>query len=129
MTQEQKDLLLKDLCSRLPYGVKGVNLAGIVSTPSEWYCAFDILGGLIYKIEGGSWRSYLFPLSSMTEGQRREYDSLKHRAELHTDRYYDVIDIDEFKTLQDFYHKYHFDYTGLIPLFSNRRNKLKYLLI
>ena len=24
MTQEQKDLLLKDLCGRLPYGVKAV---------------------------------------------------------------------------------------------------------
>ena len=28
MTQEQKDLLLKDLCARLPYGVK-------VSTPDD----------------------------------------------------------------------------------------------
>lgn len=23
MTQEEKDLLLKDLCARLPYGIKG----------------------------------------------------------------------------------------------------------
>lgn len=24
MTQEEKDLLLRDLCARLPYGVKGI---------------------------------------------------------------------------------------------------------
>lgn len=36
MTQEDKELLLKDLCARLPYGVKGIVEDGInVTTPSE----------------------------------------------------------------------------------------------
>ena len=66
MTQEDKELLLKDLCARLPYDVKvncndkAYNFAGIAFTTA----------GIKYI------KPYLFPLSSMTEKQREEYHKL-----------------------------------------------------
>lgn len=137
MTQEDKNLLLKDLCGRLPYGVK------IALKNSESYhhenvakkgdVTIDKLKGFtgsyfsIYHDNPLDWdwyendidiediKPYLFPMSSMTEEQRKEYEWIIYRnIELHCARYYDVIDIDEFDCLMDFYHKYHFDYRGLI---------------
>lgn len=118
MNKEQKEFLLKDLCARLPYGVKGVNIAGIVTTPSDWYCGFVRLSKeLENRICFSDWKPYLLPLSSMTEKQRKEYDSIiYHNVELHADRYYEVIDVDSFELLHDFYHKNHFDYRGLISM-------------
>ena len=117
MTQENKELLLKDISARLPYGVKGITEYGDVSTLMDWKTEQSIIGGIRYGITKYSWRPYLFPLSSMTEEQRKEYDSIiYHNVELHADRYYEVIDVDSFELLQDFYHKNHLDYRGLIPM-------------
>lgn len=78
MTQEDKDLLLKDLCARLPYGVKcryhhiqdiinariiGINLFGIVNVDGHIKDVCDV-------------KPYLFPLSSMTEEQTKEFLSV-----------------------------------------------------
>ena len=78
MTQENsKQLLLKDLCARLPYNVicqvefkengkynsKVMLLSGIFT--DEAY--FTTKGGSIYSNE---YKPYLFPLSSMTEEQK-----------------------------------------------------------
>ena len=134
MTQKDKELLIKDLCARLPYGVKayvknwskldrkyyeGVytvesihpSLNNILVS-SERFSVEVIVGYDDYEIQ-----PYLFPLSSMTEEQRKEYDSIiYHNVELHADRYYEVIDVDSFELLHDFYHKNHLDYRGLIPM-------------
>lgn len=74
MTQENKELLLKDLCARLPYGVK-------IQVPYEdgsgyfdetvWEVNND--GHLHvngWGIEYEYVKPYLFPLSSMTEEQK-----------------------------------------------------------
>ena len=79
MTQEQKDLLLKDLCARLPYGVK-VQCEDYLFTFDK-----DHMGiGMLYKdfnmnllespkiilsgcYYGEDIKPYLFPLSSMTD--------------------------------------------------------------
>ena len=51
----------------------------------------------------------------MTEEQKKEYHSIIYRSvELHYHEYCDVIDIDFFDVLQEFYLKNHFDYRGLI---------------
>ena len=76
MTQEQKDLLLKELCARLPYEVKIY-----VDDNVEIFEGINILDNVI---EYGSWLSceveevkpLLFPLSSMTEEQKDEYDKM-----------------------------------------------------
>ena len=76
MTQEEKDLLLKDLCGRLPYGVK-IQVNDRVET-------LEGIGILDNVAEYGSFLScdieeikpYLFPLSSMTEEQIKEVNKL-----------------------------------------------------
>ena len=120
MTQEQKDLLLKDLCARLPYGVKVQTTYINPQTKERKDIGTDVLSTVEISmlIDGyEEHKPYLFPLTSMSEVQRKEYDSIiYHSVELHYDRYYEVIDVDSFKELQDFYHINHLDYRGLIPM-------------
>ena len=116
MTQEQRELLLKDLCGRLPYGVKFrykyINnffhedyatdrLKGVIP---PYHIIHSTRGGDDYlKIEEDEVKPYLFPLSSMTPEQRTSYNFLSnsgHRS---------------FTGLIDFYHKNHLDWRGLIP--------------
>lgn len=94
MTQEEKDLLLKDLSTRLPYGVKcqaisndslnGVlTLKGIGINYDGQNTLFDFdysLGNekvdLPIQYYISEIKPYLFPLSSMTEEQRQEFNEL-----------------------------------------------------
>jgi hypothetical protein len=118
MTENAKDLLIRDLCARLPYGVKIqsadeniTTLTGII-LPNH----YSSING-VYSFDSYPMKPYLFPLSSMTEEQKKEYDSIIYRnVELHWERYYDVIDVDWYEELHDFYNKNHFDYRGLIPM-------------
>lgn len=112
MTQEQKDLLLKDLCGRLPYGVIVKDRNGV----HELTAGNTEFTDLLYNGKCNI-KPYLFPLSSMTEEQRKEYEGIIYKyIELHCERYYDVIDIYDFENLEDFYHKHHLDYRGLIRM-------------
>jgi len=105
MTREEKDLLLKDLCARLPYGVKfqseNIETALFVDTSDDevW-----INGTCI-----DDFKPFLFPLSSMTEEQKKEYKDL-------LDNQYSFDANGNIFTLQDFYYKYHLDFRGLIPM-------------
>ena len=77
MTQGQKDLLLKDLCARLPYGVRA-EILNQEDTRREVVVSY---GNICYipEIGKGWWKEckpYLFPLSSMTEEQKKEYANL-----------------------------------------------------
>ena len=124
MTQEDKDLLLKDLCARLPYGVK---LGFYASATKQTYIC-TLLGleplenePVIAKTENGSFyilagnvKPYLFPLSSMTEEQEKEFDQL---LELELKAINDEINHTQATAFEvDFYHKYHLDWRGLIPI-------------
>lgn len=72
--EEKKDLLLRDLCARLPYGVK-VKLG---DNPNifdlEYRIKFAVMYGDSDKLEDIldiiNIKPYLFPLSSLTEEQR-----------------------------------------------------------
>jgi hypothetical protein len=92
MKQEDKDLLLKDLCARLPYGVKvkfkvneviesreeiPYNIDGEYSyiTDGKSYLTLDIIK-MIFNNYLDDIKPYLFPLSSMTEEQKKEYYAL-----------------------------------------------------
>ena len=109
MTQEQKNLLLKDLCARLPYGVKIS-----VNDKVESLQGINILDNVVeydscLSSDIEEVKPYLFPLSSMTEEQRKEFDTtLKY---LHAEE----IDIWTCDTY-DWCDKNHFDYRGLIPM-------------
>lgn len=112
MTQEEKELLIKDLCARLLYDVQGITSEGVVSPlltrgEADW----DILTSLNYRIVKHGWKPFLRPMSSMTEEERTEYFLLKHRD---NDRDDNIILVDEASMLIDWLNKYYFDYRGLI---------------
>ena len=103
MTAEDKELLLKDLCSRLPYRVK------LLHAPTNEITNLEMIGNGV--IDGNihdlieNFKPYLFPMSSMTKEQEIECQQIKHSY------YYDE---DSF-VLFDWYDKNHIDYRGLIP--------------
>ena len=115
MTQENKDLLLKDLCARLPYGVKVEIYKDEPPYNIKGYDGKDFLSdsGWDYLIE--QCKPYLFPLSSMTNQQKEEFNTKSLELQLK------VIDDEimyekatEFQV--DFYNKHHLDWRGLIPM-------------
>lgn len=113
MTQEQKDLLLKDLCARLPYGVI-LNCCNIVG---EKLYTIDSNGLVNKDYDLEEVKPYLFPLSSMTDEQKREYNRWKHEVPVCHYEYGDVVEeVELFDSPESF--KYlienHFDYYGLI---------------
>ena len=78
MTQEHKELLLKDLCARLPYGVI-VNVDGISNVRLDsvsWYEEVSVDDGSTILYHISEVKPYLFPLSSMTDEQEEEYNEL-----------------------------------------------------
>lgn len=111
MTQEEKSLLLQDLCCRLPCGVK-VQPSGS-ATPHK-FVGYDKSLARIdtdQKFELENIKPCLRPMSSMTEEERTEYFLLKHRD---NDRDDNIILLDEASTLIDWLNAHHFDYRGLI---------------
>lgn len=123
MTPEHKDLLLKDLCARLPYDIKfpitwpdpitsepiettgtisDINRYGIVSFVWD-YEGQEILQKNDLHIKDV--KPYLFPLSSVTDEQSIEYRNLCER--------YCPASIYSMEII-DWLNKNHFDYRGLI---------------
>ena len=132
MTREDKELLLKDLSARLPYGVK-IKLTRRVmgeGTYTNTTLEPNHIKQLLNDEDGDTEiKPYLFPMSSMTEEEftkLKEYSSLK----------YDQLDLTSFQNgtykCLDFYlsevssgavirvfdwlNKYHFDYRDLIQM-------------
>ena len=115
MTQEEKDLLLKDLCSRLPYkpivqidGCGIWNLRGVDHDDSaELRDKVIVWHGENYPSSKNSFpiincKPYLFPLLSMTEEQQINLTKFIANG------------INCENILYDWYNKNHFDYRGLI---------------
>ena len=78
MTREEKDLLLKDLITRLPYGVK-VKYCGNIEILRDKGCDLFIKycsGVLDTCPDIEEIKPYLFPMSSMTKEQRTIYADL-----------------------------------------------------
>lgn len=114
MTQTDKELLLKDLCSRLPYGVKVQDIYYNSLEPAPIWL-IDINAQNVRMFADECYQSieyikpYLFPMSSMTKEQKEEHKDL-------LDNQYSFDANGSIFTLQDFYNKYHLDYRGLIPM-------------
>ena len=109
MTQEDKELLLKDLCARLPYGVRYKHLAWDDERGEECIAA------QIYSINSDGYvkncyddetvyidnvRPYLFPLSSITKKKLEELNA--------------YVDIKNAYVAVEIFNSYHIDYRGLI---------------
>ena len=112
MTQEEKDLLLKDLCARLPYGVMVKDRNGI----HKLTVGNTEFTDLFYSNKCNI-KPYLRPMSSMTEKEKNQFDKFV------------CIDEDAWigKSIKgyinqsmimsdgvDWLNKHHFDHRGLI---------------
>lgn len=119
MTQEDKELLLKDICGRLPYGVKVEIYKDESPYKLKGYDGKDFLSdsGWDYLIE--QCKPYLFPLSSMTEEQKKEYNRLRDLVPTYHYEYGDIVEdtelYDNWGSI-DYLIANHFDYRGLIPM-------------
>jgi hypothetical protein len=119
MTQKDKELLLKDLCSRLPYGVKVQTTYINPQTKERKDIGTDVLSTVeISLLIDGYYepKPYLFPLSRIYDNEElgKEFDSL---IELELKAINDEIaptQTTEFEV--DFYNKHHLDWRGLIPM-------------
>ena len=119
MTKEQKDLLLKDLSARLLYGVK-LNMKGLIGVSHHTTILYGKNTEIYFRYACNDYfidevKPYLFPLSSMTEEQKEEFNTKSLELQLK------VIDDEimyekatEFQV--DFYNKHHLDWRGLIPM-------------
>ena len=133
--REYKELLLKDLCARLPYGVKfmcnkniyttkGLDL--IVTDEGDW--EYAVTAKDTAPIEIDFIKPYLFPLSSMTDEQAKEIQQIIGNPDYaciirKTDGlelWLNFIDtdptiwLDAIFEVQDYLNKNYFDYRNLI---------------
>lgn len=122
MTQEEKELLIKDLCSRLPYeciisiaegGIDGIQWADVTLNS---YLFHQIM-------EEDAWeyvKPYLRPMSSMTEEEDAEIANILEEAYNFTFRTEELLEnISMQKTFPmaaiDWFYEKGFDIRGLIP--------------
>ena len=121
MTQEHKELLLKDLCAKLPYGIKAFYY-GAEEECETWEEIEGITcDGYVdigqYSLPIESVKPYLFPLSSMTDEQKKEYYNLCFEEEREEREYGEGITrVYYHNTIEsiDWLNKNHFDYRDLI---------------
>lgn len=109
MTQEEKNLVLIDLCGRLPYDI-------VINDEYGDYINVNIYNAhiehLIDRVVSGLDKMVLRPLSSMTE---EEYNELKEISS-----YYGLAPFEDIHNwtpnynLIDWLNTHHFDYRGLI---------------
>ena len=122
MTQEEKQLLLKDLCARLPYGV-----ICLISNYSASITKELKIGGLeAFEIGSLEVKPYLRPMSSMTEEELEEFrtlilpeascayeDCLEWDAQIISGGYLQ-ISVEDFSKVMNWLNAHHFDYRSLI---------------
>jgi hypothetical protein len=129
MTQRDKELLLKDLCGRLPYEIILVSPNERTTYQTDGNTAAELL------VEEG-WKPYLRPLYSMTREEKKEFERLIDeklnrntgqednewtpwvlhyttgiRNSIGGEKFY----FDEMIFIYDWLNKNHFDYRDLIP--------------
>ena len=149
MTQEEKNLLLKDLCARLPYGViVKFEVDTSYDTAFESVYQTSYFDGELLSLNVGTEEvelsiisndrntidyidelliaqpvtfteriPYLFPLSSMTEGKKKEYYNLcieEEREEMEFGEWITRVYYHNTTEAIDWLNKNHFDYRGLI---------------
>ena len=121
MTQEDKELIVKDLCARLPYGVK----AKVLDESVLQYDYTAEEGGVINGIENlndglfvikckedgyvlsyDEFKPYLRPMSSMTD-----YEAIEWHRTTFGQRW---ITEDNIERCIDWLNAHHFDFRGLI---------------
>lgn len=134
MKQKEKQLLLKDLCAMLPYGLKGkvettdgngneIKDEGVLNSVfiDEYGKAYICIDGMEYELDG--FKPYLRPMQSMTEEEAKDYFK---NSEYESSECYETsancehvtvkaaCSADEACVNTDWLNSHHFDYRGLI---------------
>ena len=133
MTQEEKQLLLIDLCARLPFGVMvsvqgnefdfykypyqltAISKFGLDTFCKVYHPVYTPFG--VPKVEDV--KPYLRPMSSMTKEEKKVVCSMNAISDTelnerlnHQKMYVQNYTIETF----DYFNEHHFDYRGLIPM-------------
>lgn len=125
MTQQDKELLIKDLCARLPYGVKVIEYGEIY--PANLHNISSIATTIqVYESHSDSIKPILFPLSAINQeievnGEkvcvRRNIEDIQlaidETGDFDTDDIWSINPCDYIK-VPDTFNRYHIDYRGLI---------------
>jgi len=142
MTPEEKQLLLIDLCARLPYGVivdykenefefPHWKITTIYPETLDGWIGYDKRvgagsesGNRPFKI--GEVKPYLRPMSSMTEEEKKQFFKLKQMSvtvivpNVNRLKIEYIVDLEDdgdgLNHLYDWLNAHHFDYRGLIPM-------------
>ena len=142
MKQEDKILLVKDLCSRLPYGVRVCHMtsgfSGVLHDISvlhvyegnsdsdkydsivDYVAYIEFFGdGYPYKVD--AFKPYLFPIASISSEQLKEVSEILGKEVEVFDNYLNIVDHTrntfsylELDALFEWFNKNHFDYRNLI---------------
>lgn len=125
MKQEEKELVIKDLCGRLLYGVivqvndglRGTYDRRLVQVFCDRVsCSVNVCNPLKECICIDSVKPYLRPLSSMTEEERKEYNDLYYQVPIQRSDGNAYRDTKMVEALHiDWLNKKMFDFRGLIP--------------
>lgn len=128
MTTEERKLLTKDLCSRLPYGVKVQTTFTRIDGEKVNYGieTFDLIAAAnVFEYNLMEVKPYLFPLSAMTEEVCDEIEEILNEDGLPV---YDFmsdgdivfrqgeVSVRTFSKVIDCLDRNHIDHRGLIPL-------------
>ncbi len=128
LNDQEKDLLLQDLCARLPYGVmcdvgdnKPYTLSRIeIDDKNGHLLDFkEKRDGLDMQVYLSECKPYLLPLSSMTEEQLYNNPiGFSQMLTIKANRDWENITINRgsYYKLVDWFNKNNFDYRGLIPM-------------
>lgn len=128
MTQEDKELIFKELCARLPYHVKckiwlkdGTTEEGLLDLQHNYG---NVLQDAFYYNKIKDIKPYLFPFSSITEEQLFEVQEILGKNEIEIgDGFLSIIDSGrntitylEILAVLEWFYKNHFDVNNLIPM-------------
>ena len=129
MIQEDKELLVKDICARLPYGIK----ASYYETEEECE-TWDEIEGITLDEDFGGYvdigqyslpieriKPYLFPLSSMTREQKKYItdkwginEEFDFEIDTNWGKYF--VELGDTVDFINWLNENHFDIYGLIPM-------------
>lgn len=127
MNKEEKELLTKDFCARLSYGLK----LNFYSRATNENVLCTLLGvepesekPIIAKTDKGAFtftqdhvKPYLRPMSSMTEEEMQEYQMfIEYSYNDFTSESTPCVYVSEINKYIDWLNAHHFDYQGLIEM-------------
>lgn len=112
MTQKEKQLLIIDLCARLPYELNGLHRGKV-----QRLLIIDSFGSYQvndyatwFHLDSVPFKPYLRPMSSMTKEEADEFEKISNEL-LENGESTEIWD-----TVVDWLNEHHFDHRGLIPM-------------